>query len=40
MMIWVEKEVSEEVVLMDDEPENYALLELPTRRPPTDDEEV
>ena len=36
----VEKEVSEEDRLMDDEPENYALLELPTRRPTTDDEEV
>ena len=36
----VEKEVSEEDVLMDDEPENYALLELPARPPPTDDEEV
>ena len=39
-MIWVEKEVSEEDVLVEDEPENYALLELPIRRPPTDDEEV
>ena len=36
----VEKEVSKEDVLMDDEPENYALLELPARPPPTDDEEV
>ena len=36
----VEKEVSEEDVLMDDEPDDYALLELPALPPPTVHEEV
>ena len=31
----VEKEVGEEEVLMDDEPDDYALLELPALPPPT-----
>ena len=36
----VEKEVSEEDVLMDDEPDDYALLELPARPAATEPEEV
>ena len=36
----VEKEVSEEDVLMDDEPDDYALFELPAGPPPTVHEEV
>ena len=36
----VETEVSEEDVLMDDKPDDYALLELPARPPPTVHEEV
>ena len=36
----VEKEVSEEDILMDDEPDDYALLEWPAHPPPTEHEEV
>ena len=36
----VEKEVSEDDVFMDDEPDNYALLELPARPAATEHEEV
>ena len=36
----VEKEVSEKDVLMDDEPDDYTLLELPARPPPTVREKV
>ena len=36
----VEKEVSEEDVLMDDEPDDYTLFDLPAGPPPTVHEEV
>ena len=36
----VEKEVSEEDILMDIEPDDYALLELPALPPPTVNEGV